>query len=225
MNIPAPLPISVIIPTLNAERTLLGTLEALGAVAHCVVVDGGSTDATQAVATAAGAQVLTTRRGRGLQIAAGIAAACSDWLLILHADTRLQTGWRDEAAVHMRDHPDRAAYFRFALDSAHRRARRLEAAVAWRCRVLALPYGDQGLLINRNLMRHVGGMRSLPLMEDVDLIRRIGRRRLRMLEVAAKTSPQRYRRGGYWRRPARNLLCLGLYYLGLPPRFLARLYG
>ena len=224
MNIPAPLPISVIIPTLNAERTLLGTLEALGAVAHCVVVDGGSTDATQAVATAAGAQVLTTSRGRGLQIAAGIAAACSDWLLILHADTRLQTGWRDEAAVHMRDHPDRAAYFRFALDSAHRRARRLEAAVAWRCRVLALPYGDQGLLINRDLLRHVGGMRSLPLMEDVDLIRRLGRDRLIGLQTQALTSAAKWERDGWSARSARNLICLALWWLGVPPAVIVRIY-
>ena len=224
MNIPAPLPISVIIPTLNAERTLLGTLEALGAVAHCVVVDGGSTDATQAVATAAGAQVLTTSRGRGLQIAAGIAAACSDWLLILHADTRLQTGWRDEAAVHMRDHPDRAAYFRFALDSAHRRARRLEAAVVWRCRVLALPYGDQGLLINRDLLRHVGGMRSLPLMEDVDLIRRLGRDRLIGLQTQALTSAAKWERDGWSARSARNLICLALWWLGVPPAVIARIY-
>jgi len=61
-------------------------------------------------------------------------------------------------------------------------------------------------------------------MEDVDLVRRIGKRRLKMLPVAATTSARRYKRGGYIRRPARNLFCLSLYFLGLPPRLLARLY-
>ncbi len=62
-------------------------------------------------------------------------------------------------------------------------------------------------------------------MEDVDFVRRLGRRRIVMLDVAALTSAARYRRGGYLRRSARNLLCLGLYYVGLPPRAIARLYG
>ena len=72
----------------------------------------------------------------------------------------------------------RAGYFDFALDDPTPAARRLERIVAWRCRVLALPYGDQGLLIARSLYDAVGGFAPLPLMEDVDLVRRLGRRRL-----------------------------------------------
>jgi len=214
----------VILPTLNAELTLPRTLDTLGPVAQCIVVDGGSIDTTRTVAAAAGAQVLTAARGRGSQIAAGIEAATSDWLLILHADTRLQPAWQDEAARHMADAPDRAAYFRFALESTHPRARRLEAAVAWRCRVLALPYGDQGLLIHRQLLRGVGGMRPLPIMEDVDLIRRLGRNRLIGLQTQAITSAMKWERDGWSARSARNLLCLSLWWLGVPPRAIARLY-
>ena len=80
--------------------------------------------------------------------------------------------------------PGRAGYFAFALDDAAPQARRLERLVAWRCRVLALPYGDQGLLISRALYDAVGGFRPLPLMEDVDLVRRLGRRRLAALPLA-----------------------------------------
>ena len=220
----APLALSVIIPTLNATRTLPATLEALGAVAQCIVVDGGSTDGTPAVAAAAGAQVLATGRGRGSQIAAGIVAATDDWLLILHADTIPQPGWRDEAVRHMRDHPDKAGYFRFALASGHPRARRLEAAVAWRCRVLALPYGDQGLLIHRTLLHQVGSMRSQPIMEDVDLIRRLGRDRLIGLQSQALTSAAKWERDGWYGRSARNLLCLTLWWLGVPPSVIVRVY-
>jgi GT2 family glycosyltransferase len=119
----------------------------------------------------------------------------------------------------------RAAYFRFALDATHWRARLLCRAVALRCHLFALPYGDQGLLIHRDLLREVGGMRALPLMEDVDLARRLGRRRLVALDVAAVTSAARWERDGWTRRSARNLLCLALYLLGVKPAAIARLYG
>jgi hypothetical protein len=88
-----------------------------------------------------------------------------------------------------------------------------------------LPYGDQGLLISRSLYERLGGFRPLPLMEDVDLVRRIGGSRLERLAVAAVTSAERWRRDGWLRRSARNLLCLALYRFGMRPERLARLYG
>ena len=91
--------------------------------------------------------------------------------------------------------------------------------------VLGLPYGDQGLLIHRDLLRSVGGVRALPLMEDVDLVRRLGRRRLVGLDVPAVTSAAKWQRDGWYRRSARNLLCLALYFAGVPLRLIARLYG
>ena len=113
---------------------------------------------------------------------------------------------------------------RFALDDSSDQARRLERLVAWRCRRMALPYGDQGLLISRALYDQVGGFRPLPLMEDVDLVRRLGRARLRGLEVAAVTSAEKWRRDGWRRRSARNLACLSLWYLGVPPKVIAKVY-
>ena len=225
--------ISVIIPTLNAAKSLPATLAALrpsqdsGLVGELLISDCGSIDGTQTIAQAAGARVVTGAAGRGGQLQRGAVAAGGEWLLFLHGDTVLDPEWlfAAEDFVADADNGARAAAFRFVLDDARPAARRLERMVAWRCARFGLPYGDQGLLLSRRFYGHVGGFRDLPLMEDVDLLRRIGRRRLRMLEVAARTSAQRYRTGGYWRRPARNLLCLGLYFLGLPPRFLALLYG
>jgi rSAM/selenodomain-associated transferase 2 len=216
--------VTVVIPALNAAGTLDATLASLGAVAEVIVVDGGSADDTRLVATRSGATVIEAPRGRGAQLAAGIAAAREPWLLLLHADTRLQGGWREAAAAHMAAGPDRAGYFRFALNTAEPKARRLERMVAWRCRVLALPYGDQALLIHRDLLRDVGGMRALPLMEDVDLIRRLGRRRLALLDGVALTSPLKWHRDGWYRRSARNLCCLALWFLGVPPRRIVRFY-
>jgi hypothetical protein len=90
--------------------------------------------------------------------------------------------------------------------------------------VLGLPYGDQGLLIGRAFYHELGGYRRIPLMEDVNLVRRIGRRRLVMLAAEAVTSAEKYQREGYRRRVLRNALCLTLYTLGVPPRLLASLY-
>ena len=157
-------------------------------------------------------------------MAAGVAAAPTDWLLLLHADTRLQPGWREAARRHMQHFPGSAGYFRFALDSDDWRARRLERVVAWRCRMLALPYGDQGLLIHRALLTEVGGIRPIPLMEDVDLVRRLGRHRLVALNAAALTSAAKWQHGGWLRRSARNVLCLSLWFAGLPPHRLVQLY-
>jgi len=212
--------LSVVIPALNAAASLPATLASVAGADEFVVVDGGSSDGTAALAASLGARVVTSSRGRGLQLAAGIAAAHGPWLLLLHADTRLADGWQRTTPP-----PGRAGYFRFALDSDDPRARRLERLVAWRCQALALPYGDQGLLIHRDLLQAVGGFTPLPLMEDVDLVRRLGRRRLLALDAAAITSAEKWQRQGWHRRSMRNLACLTLYFAGLPPRLIVRLYG
>ena len=222
--------ISVVIPTLDAAAELPGTLAALvgsALIREIIVSDGGSRDDTLAIADAAGARLVTGPPGRGIQLIAGAAAATSEWLLFLHADCRLAPGWEKAAAEFIADPDatDRAGYFRFALDDPDPAARRLERIVAWRCRVLGLPYGDQGLLIARGLYDAVGGFAPIPLMEDIDLVRRLGRRRLIPIGAQAVSSARRYRREGYLRRPLRNLFCLSLYFAGVPPQRIAGLYG
>jgi rSAM/selenodomain-associated transferase 2 len=217
---------------LDAASALPSCLAALGAarrsglVREIVVVDGGSRDASRDVAAAHGVVVVPGRPGRGVQLAAGAAVASGDWLLFLHADTVVGSEWAPAAAAFLGNpaNRDKAAYFRLALDDPSPAARRLERAVRLRCRVLALPYGDQGLLIAAGFYRSLGGFRPLPLMEDVDLARRIGRRRLRPLAATATTSAIRYRRDGYAARSLRNLVCISLYFLGVPPRLILRLY-
>lgn len=222
--------LSVVVPTLNEAETIAGFLAAFAGsplVGETIVADGGSSDGTVEIARRAGARVAEAPRGRGVQLARGAAAAQGEWLLFLHADCRLEAGW-EEAARRFLAAPEaagRAGYFTLALDDPAPAARRLERLVAWRCRLFALPYGDQGLLIARRLYDEVGGFRPLPLMEDVDLVRRLGRRRLAPIGAPILASARRYRRDGYWRRPAKNLCCLGLYLLGLSPARIARLYG
>jgi rSAM/selenodomain-associated transferase 2/rSAM/selenodomain-associated transferase 1 len=223
--------LSIVIPTLNAAANIG---EAIGALAEArqtmqveiIVVDGGSDDDTCARAAAAGATVVTAPRGRGVQLATGAKRASGPWLLFLHADTTLAPSWSSAGRSFMRAEGARkAAYFSFALDDAVSMARRIEALANWRARTFGLPYGDQGLLISREMYHALGGYRELPLMEDVDIVRRIGKKRLVELPVVAKTSAARYRRDGYIRRPLRNLSLLTLYFLGVSPRRLARLYA
>lgn len=222
--------LSIVIPTLNAERTLKHCLAALAPAqadgAEIVISDGGSGDETKAVAAAFGARWIEGARGRGGQLSRGGAAARGSWLLFLHGDTVLAPGWH-EALARFRADPEnieRAAAFRFQLADDSEAARRLETLVAWRCKLLALPYGDQGLVVSKRFYRKLGGYRDIPLMEDVDLVRRIGRRRLDILPVDAATSALRYRRQSYTVRVTRNASLIVLFYLGVTPATLADLY-
>src|SRR5258707_7677714 len=194
--------ISIVIPTLDAAAELPGTLAALAgsaSIREIIVSDGGSRDDTLAIADAADARRVAGPPGRGIQLIAGAAAATSEWLLFLHADCRLAPGWEDAARefIARPGSSGHAGYFGFALDDTDPAARRLERIVAWRCRVLGLPYGDQGLLIARAFYQAAGGFGPFPLMEDVDLVRRLGRRRLAPIGTPAYISAPRHRQGGY----------------------------
>lgn len=219
-----------IVPTLDAAASLGSALAALDLPeGRAIVADGGSLDVTLAVAREAGAGIVMSPRGRGTQLAAGAEAALANgakWLLFVHADTRLEERWSRAVCEFIEATPagDRAAYFRLAFDDSDVRAERVAKLANWRARQLGLPYGDQGLLVPTGLYRSTGGFRKIPLMEDADLVRRIGRARLVELDAVATTSAERYHRDGWWIRPARNLVCLALWFAGLSPDRLVGLY-
>lgn len=221
--------LSIVIPTLEAELTICSTLKscAVSSLAtQILVVDGGSLDNTRKIACAQGATVVDSLPGRGTQLAAGAEAASGEWLLFLHADSCLASGWDGFVTQFMNERSNRfrAAVFDLRLDDDNPQARRLEWLVKWRTRLLAMPYGDQGLLISRAFYDGLGGYRPLPVMEDVDFIRRVGRAYLRVLDSHITTSAIKYQQGGYWHRPLKNLGLMCLYRLGIPPSKLAELY-
>ena len=152
--------ISAIVPTLDAGETLAACLASLSEADEIIVADGGSTDATLAIAQAAGAQIVISERGRGVQLAQGAEAARGDALLFVHADTRLSPGWRSLADRHLAS-SGRPACFRLKLDDPAWQARLVESAVSLRTLLAGLPYGDQGLLVSRTAYDASGGFRPL----------------------------------------------------------------
>lgn len=191
--------ISVVIPTINAERLLPRCFDSLiaaavrGVVREVIVCDAGSTDGTLTIVDGAGAHLVQSGKGRSLQMTDGAAVAKCDWLLFLHPETALEPGWEIEAESFIdqavMERP-RAAVFRFALEDFGGEARRAEAKAALRTAVLALPLGDQGLLISKRLYQKIGGYRALAQMEDADIVRRIGRSRLVRLRARAVNVPR-----------------------------------
>jgi len=224
-----PAPITVIIPTLNAAEALASAAAALmpgveaGLIRALVISDGGSQDATIDVAEDLGATVTVGPAGRGVQIARGVAAAQTDWLLILHADSWPEGDWVDTVAAHIAARADTAGWFRLRYRAPGWSARWVAGWANLRSRVLGLPYGDQGLLIHRDLLAQVGGFPDMPLMEDVALARRL-KGRLRGLDATVSTSAVRYLSGGWIRRGARNLWTLARFLMGADPEKLAQSY-
>jgi rSAM/selenodomain-associated transferase 2 len=168
--------------------------------------------------------VIHTPPGRGRQMNAAAALARGEWLLFLHADSQLPSGWLDLFdSTYVRGAV--GGWFQFALDDRAWQARLIERAVSWRVRLLRLPYGDQGLFVHRRTFAALGGYRDIELMEDVEFVRRmVGAGHVIELPCALTTSARRWRRDGWFRRSARNLTLLSLYFCGVPPRVLARWY-
>jgi glycosyltransferase involved in cell wall biosynthesis len=218
-------PISVVIPTLNAARSLPRALAALangvseGLIREIIVADGGSRDETLEIADAAGCVLVSGEANRSRLFRAGAARAKGKWLLFLHQGTALGQGWCDEVQIFLslteaRRH---AAVFRLAFDD-----RSAKGALFWarlRTRLTKAPRGDQGLLISRFLYDAIGGYQDLKEFEDADLIRRIGPRRLVFLQADAFTSAAIYKRGD---NASRSLGLIVRHLMGADPVDLAR---
>jgi hypothetical protein len=215
--------ISAVIPALDEEACLARAIGSVSAEAEVIVVDGRSRDGTREVAGALGAVVLSCPPSRGGQMGLGASRATGDWLVFLHADTWLEPGWA--SAVRSIGPGAVGGAFRLAIDSCRRAYRLVEAAVDVRSRWLGLPYGDQALFVRREAYDRMGGMAPFPLMEDVDLVRRLKRAGpLVHLPQRAFTSARRWERHGLVGTSLRNWALLAFYAAGVPPARLARMY-
>lgn len=226
-----PAPFSVIIPTLNAEAEIGACLASLvpgleaGLIREVILVDGGSADKTILIGSNWGTRIIRcAAAGRGRQLRTGGLNARGDWLLFLHADTWLHEGWPQSIHTHMNACPEKAAAFRLQFRSEAKEARWLEKRANRRARLLGLPYGDQGLVIPKSLYSEVNGFSDMPLMEDVEIVRKIGRKRLALLDCPALTSAAKYERDGWRGRAWSNAFRLTRYLMGASAEKLAKDY-
>lgn len=219
--------LSVIIPTLDEQRFLPRLLESLLPLYRCrpqiVVVDGGSGDSTVAIARDAGATVLTTNPGRGQQLRAGADVATGDLLLFLHADSVLTADAARTVLAKLDDPDFSLGLFRLLFDS-DRTIYRLYSFFS-RFDSVWTNFGDQGILVRRELYDMVGGFAEQSLLEDVAFLR--SARHIVPFEkfpAGVMTSARRFERYGPLRTQWKNLRFLLRYLRGTDPEVLAREY-
>lgn len=218
--------LSIIIPTLNEAATLDQTLESLkDQSVEIIVVDGGSTDGTAEIARQYTPYVLISPTGRGHQQDTGARRSQGNVLLFLHADTQLPPGYRD--LIHQALADPRIVFGAFSL-RIHPPGLALDLIAFManlRSRFLRLPYGDQALFVRRSAYFKAGGFRDWPVMEDVDLVRRLTRLGgFRLARGCVQTSARRWERERLIFTTLRNWALMICYYLGARPHSLSRLY-
>ena len=202
---------SLIVLCLNEATRLpllLADLQRSRRQLEILISDGGSSDGSPQVAELSGAHVLSVHPpGRGRQLAIAAGEARGDWLLFLHADSRLAPGWQAQVASVLQSPgaQDDGWYFDLHIEPSTWARCLLEQLVRLRSRWLQRPYGDQGLLIHRSLYQRCGGFKELPLMEDLDLVERLSRiTRLRRIGAPITTDGRRWDQDGVLRRSWRN---------------------
>ena len=220
-----PLPVTVIIPTLNEEDWIAEAIDSAlaGGAAEVIVADGASVDRTPRLATAHGARVLLAERPRARQLNAAARAAAHENLIFLHADTRLPLGAAQAVAAALEE----AAFGGFRLAFSERSARLRLAAVLINLRtsLTGAPWGDQAQFIRRDTLLRDGGFRDLPFMEDYELALRMSRAGpTRILPLTVQTSGRRFLRKGLLRTAAINWTIIVRYRMGRDPEELVRLY-
>ena len=196
--------ISVIIPTLNEAMNLpliLSDLAEIREKAEILIVDSNSKDATKDIAAIYRVKYLNTaEKNRGLQLNLGAKEAKGNWFLFIHADSRLNQNWSEEVNLILSKQNKFIYFFKLKVNSKSILYRFLELFVNLRTLFLNTPYGDQGLLINRELFYKYGGYKNIPIMEDIDFINRIKRKEfLYPLNTSIFTSNRKWQR--------RNIFC------------------
>jgi rSAM/selenodomain-associated transferase 2 len=220
--------LSVIIPTLNEERVLAATLERVRqtGVHETIVVDGGSTDETRAVAARLAAVVMSAPRGRAAQMNAGAARAAGDILLFLHADTLLPNGFAAAVIAACAAPGVVGGRFDVDLQPSSPLIRLTGALMNRRSRLTRIATGDQAIFIRRDVFARLGGYADMPLMEDIDLSRRMKRAGgIACLRERVTTSTRRWQKNGVIKTILTMWTLRALYFCGASPARLRRVYG
>ena len=201
--------ISVVIPTFNEANNLpllLSDLSIIQKEGEILIVDCGSEDKTIDVANIYGAKVYKSKeRNRGLQLDTGAKKSNGDWLMFLHADTRLTHDWFAKIQSVLKGDKNYIYYFKFKINDKKLIYRLLEILVNFRSQYFKQPYGDQGLIIHRSIYLKNNGFRKIPLMEDVDFFRRLKNKKyLKQLNLPIFTSSRKWERTNIFLQALKN---------------------
>ena len=201
--------ISIIIPTINEANNLpllLSDLSLIKKEGEIIIVDCGSEDKTIDIANIYGAKVFISKeRNRGLQLDIGAKNSKGEWLIFLHADTRLTHDWFKKINSFLKGNKNSIYYFEFKINHKKIIYRVLEILVNFRSKFFKQPYGDQGLIIHRTTYFKNNGFRKIPLMEDVDFLRRLNNKKdLKQLNLPIFTSSRKWERTNIFLQALKN---------------------
>ena len=201
--------ISIIIPTINEANNLpllLSDLSIIQKVGEIIIVDCGSKDKTIDVANIYGAKVYKSKeRNRGLQLDLGAKNSKGEWLIFLHADTRLTNDWFIKIKSVFKGDKNFIYNFKFKINNKKKIYRVLEILVNFRSRYLKQPYGDQGLIIHKSIYFKNNGFKKIPLMEDIDFFRRLKNKEdLKQLNLPIFTSSRKWERTNIFLQALKN---------------------
>ena len=191
--------ISIIIPTINEANNLpllLADLSIIQKEGEILIIDSGSDDRTTEIASIYGAKVYKSKeRNRGLQLDIGAKKSIGEWLIFLHADTRLNDDWVGKIKSVLEGNKNHIYFFKFKINHKKVIYRVLEILVNFRSQYFKQPYGDQGLIIHKSNYLKNNGFRKIPLMEDIDFLRRLKNKNdLKQLNLPIFTSSRKWER-------------------------------
>lgn len=222
---------SIIIPVLNEEPAINRVIDHVGNLQgsedfEIVVVDGDPAGKTIAMIRDRKVIAAITQKGRGNQMNTGAALAQGDILVFLHADTIIPLNALTLIYSALRDRAYAAGAFDLAIASRRPIFRLIEKTASLRSRLTHIPYGDQAFFFRREYFESIGGFADIPIMEDVEIMRRIKKRRDRIIFInqPATTSARRWEKEGILFCTFRNWLLISLYLSGVSPDRLSRLY-
>lgn len=222
---------SIIVPVLNESEQINSLIEhtcsqGFKHAYEVIVIDGDPQGSTIKVIQDKSIKTITSQKGRGRQMNAGTAVARGEILVFLHADTRLPDNALEKASLVMENHDYIGGAFDLGIDSDRLLLKYIAARARFRSRLNRIPYGDQAIFIRKTYFDKIGGFKEIPLMEDVDLMRRIKKdgRKIYILPDKVTTSARRWERDGVLYTTLRNQILMALFYLGVNPYRLAKYY-
>jgi len=224
--------LSVIIPVLNESRIINAAIDHLYRLKSAggfeiIVVDGNPAGNTISAVTRPGVKTVISAKGRGLQMNTGAAVAAGDVLLFLHADTMLSYDALEQIFKAFEQDDVVGGAFDLGIQSEKKIFRLIEKTASIRSRLTGIPYGDQAIFLEKRFFDRVGGFKDIPIMEDVELMRRIKKTGLKIKFVPRKvqTAPRRWEKEGIVYGTLRNWTLITLYLLGVSPQKLKKFYA